>query len=89
AVCPSHIPLVDFYKHGKDELTRRRLDRRRAALAKRRYEAREERLERERQARRAKRREREEKLKRSETDAKSEIQAAIERAKRKKEGGND
>lgn len=89
AVCPSHIPLVDFYKHGKDELARRQLDRRRAALAKRRYEAREERLEREKEERRAKRREREEKLKRSETDAQSEIQAAIERARRKKEGGDD
>ena len=89
AVCPSHIPLVDFYKHGKDELAHRQLDRRRAALAKRRYEAREERLQREKEARQAKRREREEKLKRSETDAKSEIQAAIERAKRRKEGGND
>lgn len=89
AVCPSHIPLVDFYKHGKDELARRRLDRRRAALAKRRYEAREERLKREKEERQAKRREREEKLKRSENDAQSEIQAAIERARGKKEGGND
>jgi electron transport complex protein RnfC len=89
AVCPSHIPLVDFYKHGKDELARRRLDRRRAALAQRRYEAREERLQREKEARESRRREREEKLKRSETDAKSEIQAAIERARRKKERGGD
>ena len=89
AVCPSHIPLVDFYKHGKDELARRRLDQRRAALAKRRFEAREERLQREKEARQAKRREREEKLKGSETDAQSEIQAAIERAKRKKDGRND
>ncbi|NBB92724.1 MAG: electron transport complex subunit RsxC [Gammaproteobacteria bacterium] len=89
AVCPSHIPLVDFYKHGKDELARRKLDRRRADLARRRYEAREERLQREKDARRAKRREREEKLQRSDTDAKSEIQAAIERARRKKEGGDD
>jgi electron transport complex protein RnfC len=84
-VCPSHIPLVDFYRHGKDELVRRRLDQRRAALARRRYEAREERLEREREARRAKRRAREEKL-REHGEAKSEIQAAIERARRKKTG---
>jgi len=89
AVCPSHIPLVDFYKHGKDELARLRLDRRRAALAKRRHEAREERLEREREQRRARRREREERLKRSQTEAKSEIQAAIERSRRKKEREDD
>ena len=84
AVCPSHIPLVDFYKHGKVELAQRNLDRRRAALAKRRYEARKERLEREQAARRARRKEREKKLKRSETEAQSEIQAAIERARQKK-----
>ncbi|MFW5926657.1 MAG: electron transport complex subunit RsxC [Wenzhouxiangella sp.] len=87
-VCPSHIPLVDFYRHGKDELARRRLDRRRAALARRRFEAREARLEREREARRARRKKREEKLKRPD-QARDEIQAAIERARRKKEGGND
>lgn len=86
AVCPSHIPLVDFYKHGKGELARRNLDRRRAALARRRFEAREARLEREKEERRARRKAREQKLRRSETDAKSEIQAAIERARRKKEG---
>jgi len=88
AVCPSHIPLVDYYRHGKDELARRRLDQRRAALAKRRYEAREERLAREKAERQARRRKREEKLKRPDK-AQDEIQAAIERARRKKEGGDD
>lgn len=84
AVCPSHIPLVDYYRHGKDELVRRRLDRRRAALAKRRYEAREERLARQKAERQARRKAREEKLKRPDK-AQDEIQAAIERAKRKKD----
>src|SRR5699024_4428780 len=59
AVCLSHSPLVDFYKHGKDELAQRNLDQRRAALAKRRHEAREQRLAREREARQARRKERE------------------------------
>lgn len=88
AVCPSHIPLVDYYRHGKDELVRRRLDQRRAALAKRRYEAREERLAREKAERQARRKAREEKLKRPDK-AQDEIQAAIERARRKKEGGDE
>jgi Na+-translocating ferredoxin:NAD+ oxidoreductase subunit C len=84
AVCPSHIPLVDYYRHGKDELVLRRLDQRRAALAKRRYEAREERLARQKAERQARRKAREEKLKRPDK-AQDEIQAAIERAKRKKD----
>ncbi len=87
AVCPSHIPLVDFYRHGKDELARRRLDQRRAALARRRHEAREERLAREKAERQARRKAREDKLKRPDK-AQDEIQAAIERARRKKEGGD-
>jgi electron transport complex protein RnfC len=89
AVCPSHIPLVDYYKHGKDELERRHLDRRRAALAQRRHEAREARLERERQQREARRKQREERLKRSETEARDEVQAAIERARRKRQRRDD
>lgn len=88
AVCPSHIPLVDFYKHGKHELARRELDRRSAALARRRHEAREERLRREREERRARRKAREEKLKQPD-QARDEIQAAIERAKKKKGGGDE
>ncbi len=86
AVCPSHIPLVDYYRHGKDELIRRGIDRRQAALARRRHEARSARLEREREARRDQRLEREKTLKHSTDAAKNEIQAAIERARRKKEG---
>ncbi len=83
-VCPSHIPLVDWYRHGKDRLRLKQLDQRRASLAKRRFDARQARLEKaeaERQARRERRRK-----KLAEPDqAKSEIQAAIERARRKKD----
>jgi len=89
AVCPSHIPLVDFYRHAKHELTRRELDRRRAALARRRYEAREARLQQEKETRQNRRKEREEKLQRSETEAQSEIQAAIERATHKRNAADD
>jgi Na+-translocating ferredoxin:NAD+ oxidoreductase subunit C len=88
AVCPSHIPLVDFYRHGRQELIRRDLDERRSALARRRFEAREERLEREQAERQARRRAREERLKKPDR-AKDEIQAAIERARRKRDGDHD
>jgi len=83
-VCPSHIPLVDYYRHGKDELVRQRLDQRRAALARRRYEARQARLADEQAERQARREAREEKLKRAD-QAKNEIQAAIERARAKRD----
>jgi len=88
AVCPSHIPLVDFYKHGKDELARRQLDQRRAALARRRFEMREARLAREQAERQARRKAREEKLQRPDK-ARDEIQAAIERARKRKDKGDD
>ncbi len=83
-VCPSHIPLVDFYRHGRQELIRRELDERRAALARRRFEAREARMEREKAERAARRKAREEKLKKPDK-AQDEIQAAIERAKQKRQ----
>ena len=83
-VCPSHIPLVDFFRHGRQELIRRELDERRAALARRRFEAREARLSQEKADRAARRKAREEKLKQPD-DAKDEIQAAIERAKQKRQ----
>ena len=62
-ICPSHIPLVDWYRHGKASDVCSRLDERRRARhcwARRRFEAREQRLaseQAERQARRERRRE--------------------------------
>jgi electron transport complex protein RnfC len=82
-VCPSHIPLVDYYRHGKGELRRKDLDQRRAALARRRFESREQRLAREQSEREARRERRREKLQAPDA-AQSEIQAAIERAQKKK-----
>ncbi|MEN1727685.1 MAG: electron transport complex subunit RsxC [Pseudomonadota bacterium] len=83
-VCPSHIPLVDWYRHGKAERQIEQLDQRRAALAKRRHEAREQRLEQQRLAREARREKRRQKLAEGE-QAQNEIQAAIARARKKKE----
>lgn len=81
-VCPSHIPLVDWYRHGKDRLRLKQLDQRRAALAQRRFEARQARLERQQAEREARRKRRREKLA-APDQAQNEIQAAIERARKK------
>ena len=83
-VCPSHIPLVDYYRHGKAELRTRDLDQRRAALARRRHEARQVRLTQEQAERQARRQARAERLQKSEL-ARDDIQAAIERARTKKQ----
>ena len=81
-VCPSHILLVDWYRHGKDRLRLKQLDQRRANLARRRHEARQARLERQ-QAEREARRERRRKKLTAPDQAKSEIEAAIKRARKK------
>jgi Na+-translocating ferredoxin:NAD+ oxidoreductase subunit C len=82
-VCPSHIPLVDWYRHGKGQLGLKQLDQRRAALARRRHEARETRLARAQAEREARRERRRQKLT-APDKAKSEIEAAIARAREKK-----
>lgn len=84
-VCPSHIPLVDFYRHGKGVLHERGIEEARARRARLRFEAREKRLAEEKERRRQKREERERRLK-SGDQAKSEVQAAIERARRRSSG---
>ncbi|HKL49641.1 MAG TPA: electron transport complex subunit RsxC [Wenzhouxiangellaceae bacterium] len=84
-VCPSHIPLVDWYRHGKGVLRERGIEDARAQKARQRFEAREQRLSEEKQQRRRRREQREEKL-RSGGNAKSEVQAAIERARAKSTG---
>jgi len=84
-VCPSHIPLVDWYRHGKGVMRERGIEDARAQKARQRFEAREKRIAHEKEQRRRKREQREEKLK-SGGDAKSEVQAAIERARSKSSG---
>jgi len=79
-VCPSHIPLVDYYRHAKGALRERGVEDARAARARMRYEARERRLAEEAEQRRRKREQRERRLQAGH-DAKSEVQAAVERAR--------
>lgn len=84
-VCPSHIPLVDWYRHGKGVLRERGIEDARAQKARERFEAREKRISEEKEQRRRKREQRERKL-RAGGDARTEVQAAIERARSKSAG---
>ncbi|MDT8410729.1 MAG: electron transport complex subunit RsxC [Wenzhouxiangellaceae bacterium] len=88
-VCPSHIPLVDHYRHGKDIMRERGIEDARARRAQQRFEARQARLADEAEQRKARRERRERKLEHPD-GAKSEVQAAIERARaRAAQNGND
>jgi electron transport complex protein RnfC len=95
-VCPSHIPLVQYYRYAKSEIWAREKDKKAADHARDRHEFRQQRIEREKQ-------ERAEKLAQrastkpatvdsdspedaAATAKKAAIQAAIERAKAKKDG---
>ncbi|WP_158785202.1 electron transport complex subunit RsxC, partial [Pantoea sp. BAV 3049] len=81
-VCPSNIPLVQYYRQEKAEIRAIDLEAERTAQAKARFEARQERLEREKQAREA----RHQQAKRTVSQSdKSEINAALERVKAKKQ----
>ncbi|MFU8877128.1 MAG: electron transport complex subunit RsxC [Wenzhouxiangellaceae bacterium] len=84
-VCPSHIPLVDWYRHGKGLLRQRGIEDARAERARARFDARQRRLAEREDQRRRKREQREQRLKDGQ-GAKSEVQAAIERARRKAAG---
>ena len=81
-VCPSHIPLVHYYRYAKTEIWAREREREKADHARRRHEFRQERLEREK-------RERQERLRKKQaaakagSDKKAEIQAALARVKQK------
>jgi len=87
-VCPSHIPLVDWYRHGKGVLRERGIEDARAQQARLRFEAREKRIAEEKQQRRRKREQREARLQ-SGTEARSEVQAAIERARSRAAGSDE
>lgn len=81
-VCPSHIPLAGWFRYAKTEIWGKEAERARSDIARRRHEARQARLEHERAEREERRRRKQEALKNK--DAKSEIAAALERAKQKK-----
>jgi electron transport complex protein RnfC len=90
--CPSNIPLVQYYRFSKAEIRQQKIDHEQAEHSKIRFEARQLRLEKEDAAREAKRKARREAAQAKAAaggDAKTDvIQAAIERAKAKKSGGD-
>ena len=98
-VCPSHIPLVDFFRFAKSEIWEREQEKSAADQARQRHEFKEFRLEREKQEKAEKFAKAAEKQKESAAAApadspadpeaerkKAILQAALERAKKAKEG---
>lgn len=95
-VCPSHIPLVRHFRESKAAIQQHEQQRQRAELARQRYILRQERLERERMETEERRRRKKEALRqhKHQPDSvhadntadprKAAIQAAIERARKKK-----
>lgn len=81
-VCPSHIPLVDWFRFGKGELRKQALDREAAELARKRFENREARLLRIKQERAEKMKRRKQLLK-DKTGQQDRIQASILRAEKR------
>lgn len=89
-VCPSNIPLVQYYRSAKAEIQKMRVDNEKSEQSRARFEARETRLAQqalEREAKRAARKKAAEDRAKaaSEGDGEDPIQAAIARAKAKKE----
>jgi electron transport complex protein RnfC len=87
-VCPSHIPLVQYYRYAKTEIWAQERDRQRADLARQRHEHRLERLQREKRERAERHRKKKAALAASTADEaqkKATIQAAVARAKAKRE----
>ena len=86
-VCPSSIPLVQYYRAAKSHIVETREDKQRAERSKGRFEARQERVEREAAERERKRAERKAtaQQKAAASDADDPVQAAIARAKARKE----
>ena len=90
-VCPSDIPLVQYYRFAKTEIWQQQRDREKSDQARERHEFREVRLEREKREKAEKHKKRAQALKpktdkQSTEDAKKAvIEAALARAKKKKE----
>ncbi|QGG79806.1 electron transport complex subunit RsxC [Litorivicinus lipolyticus] len=87
-VCPSQIPLVSYYRHGKDQLRQRALDQVKSDRARDRFETRQARLDAEAAAKAAKRAARAQALEAAKAGGddprKAQVQAAVERARAKK-----
>ena len=90
-VCPSHIPLVQYYRFAKSEIWAREREKDQADLARERHEFRQQRIEREKKERADKLAAKTQGSKSPSANAeadpkKAAIQAAIERAKLKRAG---
>lgn len=89
-VCPSHIPLVQYYRFAKGEVWGQERERRKADLARQRHEFKQLRQEKEKAAKAERMRIKKAALAATKSDPemdakKATIQAALERAKKKKE----
>ncbi len=87
--CPSNIPLVQYYRASKADIRQQKQDNIKSDQSKLRFEARQQRLEREAIEKEAKRKARREKAHAASNDGSGKVdavQAAIERARAKKEG---
>jgi electron transport complex protein RnfC len=88
-VCPSHIPLVQYYRFAKTTIWEQEREKKKADHARQRHEFRLERLEREKREREEKRKQKlaalEKKKQGGKEDKQAIIQAAMERARKKKE----
>jgi electron transport complex protein RnfC len=87
-VCPSRIPLVQYYRFAKTEIWAQEKERRKADLARRRHEFRLQRLERDKRERAERLRKKKKALEAAPADAadprKAAIQAALARVKARK-----
>ena len=83
-VCPSHIPLLEWFRHGKSELRRSGIEKAQAQAARARFEAREARLQRIKSERKE-RIQAKKKALRDDREKQEEIAAAIERAGQRRE----
>ena len=85
-VCPSHIPLVQYFRYGKSEIWKKEQEAKKAERARRRTEARQQRAERIKAERKARHAARAESAKKpGAADKKAEIEAAVARARARKE----
>jgi electron transport complex protein RnfC len=83
AVCPSHIPLVQYYRYAKTEVWTREQERRKAEQARQRHQARLSRLERQAQERQAKLRKKKDSLEGAQSGSEDAKRAAIEAARQR------
>ena len=83
-VCPSNIPLVQYYRYAKGEIWIREREREKAEQARQRFEFRQARIERRKAEHGARRKQKVDAGKQRDTK-RAEIQDAVERAKQRRE----